>query len=66
MAHQAPTKGETRKRERTSMAMFNIFSRRSAEEVERAKIQRAWDRERSRAMTPSQRQEIDAIFARHI
>jgi hypothetical protein len=48
------------------MAMFNIFSRRSAEEVERAKIQRAWDRERSRAMTPSQRQEIDAIFARHL
>lgn len=47
------------------MKFSNLFSRRSAEEIERIKMQRAWDRERSRAVTTSQRQEIDAIFARH-
>ena len=48
------------------MKFNSLFSRRSAEEIERMKLQRAWDRERARAATASQRQEIDAIFARHI
>lgn len=51
--------------------MRNLFEKitargRTPEEIERASIQRAWDRERSRAVTASQRQEIDAIFARHL
>lgn len=32
----------------------------------RRHIQRAWDRERSRAVTPSHRAEVDAIFARYL
>ncbi len=30
------------------------------------KLYREWDKQRSKAMTPSERSEIDAIFARHI
>ena len=29
-------------------------------------IRRTWDRERSRAMSPSHRDEIDAIFSRYL
>lgn len=36
------------------------------ETARRRDIQRAWDRERSRAMTQSHRAEIDAIFSRHL
>ncbi len=32
----------------------------------RRHIQRAWDRERSRALTPSHRAEVDAIFSRYL
>ncbi|MFZ9988569.1 MAG: hypothetical protein ACO3ID_03405 [Candidatus Nanopelagicales bacterium] len=31
-----------------------------------ASIRRTWDRERSRAMSPSHREEIDAIFSRYL
>ncbi len=31
-----------------------------------ASIRRTWDRERSRAMSPSHRDEIDAIFSRYL
>lgn len=31
-----------------------------------AKLYREWDRQREKAMSPSERSEIDAIFARHI
>lgn len=34
--------------------------------TENEKIQIEWDRLRSRAMTPSERNEIDAIFARQM
>lgn len=33
---------------------------------EKEKVRRDWDRARSRAMTPSERSEIDAIFSRHL
>lgn len=33
---------------------------------ETEKIHREWDRQRSRAMSPSELSEIDAIFARHV
>jgi len=29
-------------------------------------VRRIWDRERSRAMSPSHRDEIDAIFSRYL
>ena len=32
---------------------------------EKEKFYRSWDFHRDRAMTPSERNEIDAIFARH-
>jgi hypothetical protein len=32
----------------------------------RRQIHREWDRQRARAMTPSERAEIDAIFSRHL
>ena len=31
-----------------------------------ASIRRTWDRERARAMSPSHRDEIDAIFSRYL
>lgn len=31
-----------------------------------ASIRRTWDRERARAMSPSHRDEIDAIFSRYV
>ena len=36
------------------------------EAAERRQIHREWDRQRSRAMSPSERSEIDAIFSRHL
>lgn len=33
---------------------------------ETEKVRREWDRQRARAMSPSEVSEIDAIFARHI
>lgn len=33
---------------------------------ETEKIHREWDKQRSRAMSPSELSEIDAIFARHV
>jgi hypothetical protein len=42
----------------------NIFS--SVVTNDREKMYREWDRQRARALTPSDRAEIDAIFARHL
>ena len=42
----------------------NIFS--SVITSEREKLYIEWDRQRARALTPSDRAEIDAIFARHM
>ena len=36
------------------------------ESASRRQIYREWDRQRSRAMSPSDRAEIDAIFSRHL
>jgi len=36
------------------------------ESASRKQIYREWDRQRSRAMSPSDRAEIDAIFSRHL
>lgn len=48
------------------MKFRNPFNRRSPEETARLALHRAWERELARAVTTSQRQEIDAIFARHL
>lgn len=36
------------------------------EAARRRQIHREWDRQRAAALTPSERQEIDAIFSRHL
>jgi len=36
------------------------------EAAKRRQIHREWDRQRARALSPSDRDEIDAIFARHL
>jgi hypothetical protein len=41
----------------------NFFDRATSE---RQKIQREWDKQRARAMSPSELSDIDAIFARHL
>lgn len=44
----------------------NMFDRdhASADVMNRRRIQREWDRQRARALTPRDREEIDAIFSR--
>ena len=42
----------------------NLFSNSATSEAE--KIYREWDRQRARAMSPSELSEIDAIFSRAI
>ncbi len=44
----------------------NLFDRDhvEADTAYRRRIQREWDRQRARAMTPREREEIDAIFSR--
>lgn len=36
------------------------------EAVRRRQIHREWDRQRATALTPSEREEIDAIFSRNL
>lgn len=36
------------------------------EAARRRQIHREWDRQRAQAMTPSEREEIDAIFSRNL
>jgi hypothetical protein len=45
--------------------LLNRVFGRSPEEMEQRSVLKAWDRELARATSPSQRAEIDAIFARH-
>ena len=44
----------------------NLFDREHADAgvTSRRRIQREWDRQRARALTPREREEIDAIFSR--
>ena len=46
----------------------SVFDRQplSDEAATRRHIHREWDRQRARALTPSDRAEIDAIFSRHL
>lgn len=46
----------------------SIFDRepKNPEAAHRRQIHREWDRQRARALSPSDRDEIDAIFARHL
>lgn len=46
-----------------SRLFANIFT---IAKSENEKFHREWDRQRARAMSPSELSEIDAIFARHI
>lgn len=42
----------------------NLFASPATSETQ--KIYREWDRQRARALSPSEMSEIDAIFARHL
>lgn len=44
----------------------NVFAGFFGSNADQGRIQRDWDRERARALTPSERAEIDAIFARYL
>ncbi len=46
----------------------NLFERGAEHDdsARRRQIHREWDRQRARALTPSDRAEIDAIFSRHL
>lgn len=48
-----------------SRLFANLFTR-NATSSNLSKIRQEWDRQRSRAMSPSELSEIDAIFARHL
>lgn len=45
-------------------AIIGIFSLGERPLSEKEKIHREWDKQRSRAMSPSERSDIDAIFSR--
>jgi hypothetical protein len=45
-------------------AIVSIFSFGERPLSEKEKIHREWDRQRARAMSPSERADIDAIFSR--
>lgn len=49
-------------------ALARLFARIVPDIVtsETEKMHREWDRQRSKAMSPSELSEIDAIFARHV
>jgi len=49
--------------------VFSTMFRRPSLDSDRARsreIHREWDRQRARATSPAERDEIDAIFARHL
>lgn len=43
-----------------------LFGHRDAAQSARTRLYREWDRQRSRALSPSDAAEIDAIFGRHL
>ncbi len=45
-------------------AIVSIFSFGERPLTEKEKIHREWDKQRARAMSPSERADIDAIFSR--
>lgn len=47
-----------------SRLFANLFTSPATSSIE--KMHREWDRQRAKAMSPSELSEIDAIFARHI
>jgi hypothetical protein len=47
-------------------AFANLFDRGTPEQARRRAIVREWDKQRARAVSPSDLAEIDAIFARHL
>lgn len=51
-----------------AMIFASIFDRESLsrEDAKRRQIHREWDRQRARALTPSDQAEIDAIFSRNL
>ena len=49
--------------------VFSTMFRQPQLENDRARrrhIRREWDRQRARAISPAEREEIDAIFSRHL
>ena len=49
--------------------VFSTMFRQSTKDGDRTRtrdIHREWDRQRARAISPAERDEIDAIFARHL
>lgn len=65
----APRKSNRSEAVRPFAKVFaSMFDRepKNPEAAHRRQIHREWDRQRARALSPSDRDEIDAIFARHL